>query len=205
MQELFLQASEALDQRGFQVHCADTVNDVKALLLSLIPEGASVGIGGSITLKEMDIENALTQSGHTVWWHWSASPAQRASVTAQALNADVYLASSNAVTKQGEIVNIDGTGNRVTGMYYGPKKVILVIGQQKLVDGGINAAIARIKRYACPPNAKRLGLDTPCAHTGVCNPDQCGDDCMCRVTTVLNRPSRGRDVTVILVKEAIGY
>lgn len=205
MQELMLQVTEALAKRGFAVQTVETADEARALLLSLIPSGASVGIGGSMTLKNMDIEAALTRQGHDVYWHWSATPETRAQVTAQALNADVYLASTNAVTRQGELVNIDGTGNRVTGMYYGPKKVFLVIGKQKLVDGGVAAAFARIKKQACPPNAKRLGLNTPCAHTGLCNPDNCGDDCMCRVTTILTHPTRGREVTIILVNEELGY
>jgi len=205
MQELTLQVKEALVKRGFNVHTAQTADQARSLLLSLIPENASVGIGGSMTLREMDMEAALQAKGHQVYWHWTASPETRAQVTAQALSADVYLASSNAVTKQGEIVNIDGNGNRVCGMFYGPAKVFLVISEQKIVDGGLNAAIARIKRHACPPNAKRLGLDTPCAHTGLCNPDQCGDACMCRVTTVLSRPTMGKTVTIIWVDEALGY
>ena len=201
MQKLTSHVMEALSQRGFIVHHAETASQAKALLLSLVPQGASVGIGGSMTLKEMDIESALAAQGHEVFWHWTAPADQRAQVTVSAQHADV----SNAVPKQGHIVNIDGNGNRVAGMFYGPQKVILVIGEQKLVDGGLNTAIARIKRHACPPNAKRLGLDTPCAHTGVCNENQCGDGCMCRVTTVLDRPTRGREITVILVEEAIGY
>ena len=83
--------------------------------------------------------------------------------------------------------------------------MILVIGSQKVVDGGVNAAIARIRSQACPPNAKRLKLDTPCARTGVCNQSECGDDCMCRVTAILDHPTRGRTVTVIVTEEALGY
>ena len=120
-------------------------------------------------------------------------------------SADFYLASSNAVTRDGSLVNIDGQANRVAAMIQGPKHVILVIGSQKVVDGGVNAAIARIRSQACPPNAKRLKLDTPCARTGVCNQSECGDDCMCRVTVILDHPTRGRTVTVIVTEEALGY
>ena len=102
-------------------------------------------------------------------------------------------------------VNIDGQANRVAGMIQGPSRVILVIGEQKVVDGGLNTAIARIRAQACPANAKRLKLHTPCALTGVCNQAECGDDCMCRVTAVLERPPRGREITVIFTEEALGY
>ena len=102
-------------------------------------------------------------------------------------------------------MNIDGQANRVAGMIQGPSRVILVIGEQKVVDGGLNTAIARIRAQACPANAKRLKLHTPCALTGVCNQAECGDDCMCRVTAVLERPPRGREITVIFTEEALGY
>ena len=147
---------------------------------------------------------ALEERGSQVWWHWT-SPEERQTVYENARKADVYLASSNAVTRDGRIVNIDGQANRVAGMIQGPSRVILVIGEQKVVDGGLNAAIARIRAQACPANAKRLKLHTPCALTGVCNQAECGDDCMCRVTAVLERPPRGREITVIFTEEALGY
>lgn len=197
--------TDALTRRGFIVHHAEDAAQAKQLLLSLISDGASVGIGGSMTIKQIDVTDALKQKGCSVSWHWDAPPADRPAVLAQAAQADYYLASANAVTRDGELVNIDGNGNRVAGMFYGPRQVILVIGSHKLVDGGINTAIARIKRHACPPNAKRLNLDTPCAHTGVCDPARCGDDCMCHITTVLSRPTRGRTVTILWVDEALGY
>lgn len=205
MQDLTAHVLDTLAKRGFSVHYAETAAEARNLLLSLIPPNTSVGMGGSMTLRELDVAAALQAQGHPVYWHWDAPAEDRPAIYAKARQADIYLASSNAVTKEGEIVNIDGNGNRVAGMFDGPKQVILVISQQKLVDGGLNTAIARIKRHACPPNAKRLGLDTPCAHTGVCNAPQCGEDCMCRVTMVLSHPSRGRRVTVILVEEALGY
>ena len=173
-------------------------------MLSLIPQGASVGLGGSMTIRELNLVEALEERGSQVWWHWT-SPEERLTVYENARKADVYLASSNAVTRDGRIVNIDGQANRVAGMIQGPSRVILVIGEQKVVDGGLNTAIARIRAQACPANAKRLKLHTPCALTGVCNQAECGDDCMCRVTAVLERPPRGREITVIFTEEALGY
>jgi len=196
---------DALTSRGFIVHHAEDAAAAKALLLSLIPDGASVGVGGSMTIKQLAVADALRQKNCPVYWHWEVPPQERPAMHLKASQADYFLASTNAVTKTGELVNIDGGGNRVSGMFYGPKQVILVISSQKLVDGGVNAADARIKRHACPANAKRLNLDTPCAHTGVCNEPQCGDACMCRVTTVLSRPTMGKTVTIIWVDEALGY
>lgn len=204
MEELIQNALEAMRQRGFDVHQVQSAQEARELVLSMIPAGASVGVGGSMTIRELDLPPALEARGSKVWWHW-LNPEDRAHVHEQARKADVYLASSNAVTRDGRIVNIDGQANRVSSMIQGPAHVILVIGQQKIVDGGLNAAIARIHAQACPPNAKRLKLDTPCAHTGVCNQTECGDDCMCRVTVVLEHPPRGRKITVIFTEEALGY
>lgn len=205
MQAFVQDVKSALEKRGFQVYFAETAATAREKVLALIPESALVGMGGSITMREMAMIPALEARGNTVYCHTGAPKEKVPEIWKQAMEADVYLCSSNAVTKDGQIINIDGNGNRVAGMFFGPKEVILVISQQKLVDGGLNAAIARIKQHACPPNAKRLSLDTPCAHTGICNPAKCGDDCMCRVTTALSHPSRGRKVTVILVEESLGY
>lgn len=204
MEEFTTQVAAAMEKRGFEVRLAESAEEACQTVLSLIAPGQSVGVGGSMTIRELGVIDALSARGCPVYWHWS-SPEEREATLEKARTADVYLASSNAVTRSGQIVNIDGAANRVAGMIQGPKTVVLVIGQQKLVDGGLNAAIARIKQQACPANARRLGLDTPCARTGLCSPLECGDDCMCRVTTMLEHPTRGRRVIVVLVGEAIGY
>lgn len=205
MQEFVKEVQAALKARGFEVYWAETAAKAREQALALIPKGASVGMGGSMTMRELDMASALTDRGNQIWCHTGAAKSEVAGIWQKAMEADIYLCSSNAVTKDGQIVNIDGNGNRVAGMFFGPRQVILIISQQKLVDGGLNTAIARIKQHACPPNAKRLGLDTPCARTGLCRPSDCGEDCMCRVTTALSHPTRGRSVTVILVGESLGY
>jgi hypothetical protein len=119
------------------------------------------------------------------------------------LNSDVYLASSNAVTEDGRLINIDMTGNRVVAMIFGPPKVILVVGVNKIVKD-VDEGIKRVKNVATPMNARRLGLKVPCASTGVCtNCD--AEDRLCRVTTIIEkRPSRS-DISVILVGEELGF
>ncbi len=204
MDELIRNAQEAMARRGFDVHRVETAQQARELALQMIPAGAQIGVGGSMTLRELNLIPALEAQGCQVWWHWN-SPEERATVYERARQADVYLASSNAVTRDGRIVNIDGQANRVASMMQGPAHVILIIGEQKIVDGGLNAAIARIRAQACPPNAKRLKLNTPCALTGVCNQAECGDDCMCRVIAMLERPPRGRKISVIFTEEALGY
>ena len=204
MNEETRRVAEAMAARGFEVSLAERAADARERVLALIQRGQSVGVGGSMTIRELGLTEELQRRGHAVHWHWN-TPEEREITLENARRADVYLASANAVTRDGRLVQIDGSGNRVASVIQGPRTVILVVGQQKLVDGGLNTAIARIRQQACPPNAKRLGLDTPCARTGVCNVSECGDDCMCRAIAMLERPPRGRRVVVILVGETIGY
>lgn len=135
MEQLIQKAADAMVKRGFIVHRVPGAQEARELVLSLIPQGASVGLGGSMTIRELNLVEALEERGSQVWWHWT-SPEERLTVYENARKADVYLASSNAVTRDGRIVNIDGQANRVAGMIQGPSRVILVIGEQKVVDGG---------------------------------------------------------------------
>ena len=207
MTELMKHIAERLTQRGFEVYLTGNQADTRTKLLSLIQPGQSVGVGGSVSIRELDLGDALAAQNSPVHWHWLAAAPQEGDVAKKhARTADVYLASANAVTADGRIVNIDGTGNRVAATFQGPKTVILAVGAQKLVDGGLDAAIARVRRVACPANAKRLGLKTPCGLTGKCDPIACNNDvAMCRVITVLEHPSNGRRVIVLLSEDEIGY
>jgi len=112
--------------------------------------------------------------------------------------------SVNAVTKSGKLVMIDGRGNRVGAICDGPKEVYFVVSENKVVDGGIDAAIARIKKEAVPPNCRRLGLKTPCAETGKCGGKNCKDP-SCRLTVVVDAVPRLRKMTVIFTEEKLGF
>lgn len=204
MTEQMQRAAQRLRRAGYEVYEAADAAAAAAQALSLIEPGWSVGVGGSMTVQQLGLAAALEARGQKVWWHWS-TPGEKDGVWRNARNADVYLASANALTTSGQLVNIDGTGNRVASMIHGPRAVLMIIGAQKVVEGGLSAAIARIKREACPTNASRLKLDTPCARTGRCNEAKCGDDCMCRAITVMQRPLRGQRAMVVLVDEPIGY
>lgn len=193
----------ALVRKGFTVHHAATLAEAKNIVLKLIPEGASVGFGGSVTIREMELYGALQAAGHAVHWHWM-NDEPKPGVFVNAANADVYLASSNAVTEDGCLINIDGTGNRGGAMIAGPKQVILVVGANKLVRGSVAQGIARIKTVACPQNARRLGLDTPCAREGRCDAANCTRS-ICSVTSVIERPVGGHKITIVLVDEEAGY
>ena len=196
--------AQKLQARGFQVQVCQTKDDAKAAALALIDDGAAVGFGGSMTVEQLGLYDTLREKGHPVYWHWKVEKDVRAEVMIKAHLADVYLCSSNAVLEDGRLLNIDGNGNRVASMFYGPKRLVMIIGRNKLC-GDYDDAYARIKRDACPPNARRLGTNTPCGVTGKCT------DCdsprrMCKVTVLLERPSGLlKDAHVILVNEDLGY
>ena len=203
MTTLMTNALYALVRKGFTVHHAATAKEAADIALNLIPEGASVGFGGSVTVRDMGLYDELKKTGRSPHWHWKNDEPKPA-VFAHAANADVYLTSTNAITVDGCLVNIDGTGNRVGAMIAGPKQVIIIAGSNKIVAGGIPQAIARIKSVACPKNAQRLGLNTPCGITGKCNADAC-EKGMCNVTSIIERPVGGHKITIVLVDEEAGY
>ena len=193
----------ALTRKGFPVHHAKTMEDAKAIVLKMIPDGASVGFGGSVTVREMGLYDELKKTGRMTHWHWM-NDEPKPEVFQKAATADVYLTSSNAITADGCLVNIDGTGNRVGAMIAGPKEVIVIAGANKIVNGGVPQAIARIKTVACPKNARRLGLNTPCATLDRCDAASC-EKGMCNVISIIERPVGGHKITIVLVDEEAGY
>lgn len=181
---------ESLKKRGFEAEYAATRDDAVRLVLSEAVNAKSVGWGGSETVKELGLREAMVDAGKEIRDHQ--------------LETDLFLLSANAVTIDGRIVNIDGRGNRVAASIAGPKRVVYVIGRNKIVDGGIDAAIARIRRFACAPNCRRLGKLTPCAETGVCV-DCDSPDRICKVTAVFDRKPTGISAKVIVVDADLGY
>ena len=194
--------THALLARRFLPQVFDTAAEARAAALQIIGK-KSVGIGGSATVRDMGLAEALQANGNPVYWHWLAAKEAKQAARDKALGADVYMCSSNALTTDGRLVNIDGTGNRAAGLIYGPHEVVVIVGQNKIVTG-LDEAMDRIKRDACPTNARRLGLDTPCARTGQCH------DCrtaarMCNVTFILEAPTRPvKAFHVLIVKEDLG-
>lgn len=203
MNEKLLKAASALEARGFEAVCFATAKEAADYILSDMPEGASVGIGGSMTVKDMELDRLLAEKGHAVYWHWTAERANRRAELERAMNADAYLLSANALTLDGLMVQIDGNGNRVAAMCFGPKTVYVIIGRNKLVDGGYQQAVARIKQVSCPANARRLKLDTPCAE-GKCNAGACKHS-MCHAFLAMEGAPGGKRTQVVLVDEDLGY
>ena len=127
MIEKLKKTAAALALRGFESHVFDTAQEAAAFVLEDAAPGAMVAVGGSMTIKELGLADRLREKGHEVLWHWEAAPADRPALLARAMHADLYLASANALTENGVIVQIDGTGNRVGAMTYGPKTVCLIV------------------------------------------------------------------------------
>lgn len=192
-----------LIKRGYDVNIFETSKEAKEYLLKVIDKTSTVGIGGSMTIKETGIDKELECQGNKVFWHWTAPGDEKKQAREKAGNADVYLCSSNAVTRDGQLINIDGTCNRIAGMLHGTGKVYMVIGVNKIAQN-FDEALKRIKNVACPANAKRLGLDTPCAKLGYCTDCTCSDR-MCNATLILDRKPGSHPFEILLVNEKMGY
>ena len=194
----------ALRRRGFDAAIFETAKEAADYLLSDMPAGETVGFGGCMTAKQMGLETLLRANGHKVLWHWEMPKPERPALLREAMNAPLYVCSANAVTEDGLMVQIDGTGNRVGAMCYGPGTVYVVIGRNKIVSGGYAQAVKRIKEIACPLNARRQGLKTPCAENGSCNPAQCMSP-MCHIVASFELAPGGKTTKVLLIDEDLGY
>ena len=199
----FTKVKSALEARGFKVSAFPTAAEAARYLSGQI-DGVSVSFGGSVTLEQMGLFESLGQHNE-VLSHWHV-PADRdpAEIRAKAMTTEVYLTSANGLAETGEIVNIDGTGNRVSGMLFGHKKVYFVVGRNKLAPD-YDGALWRARNIAAPKNAQRLGTRTPCAARG----DRCYDckspQRICRGLVVLWEAMKGCETEVVLVDEELGY
>ena len=204
MEALISQAVSNMEKRGFEVVRVKTGLDAQAFLLERIGAEKSVGAGGSVTLREIDILAKLRKKGCAVYTHSGTKGDEAEALMRKARESDVYMCSVNAIAKTGQLVMIDGRGNRVGAICDGPHEVYLVVSENKIVDGGLNAAIGRVKKEATPPNCRRLGKDTPCVHTGQCAGMDCPDS-SCRIIVAVDWVPRLRTITVVLVEEKLGY
>ena len=164
-----------------------------------------VGVGGSVTIRELGILEQLEAKGKTLYDHWKPELSKEEVIEIRKLQmtSDLFLGSVNAITINGELVNIDGIGNRVNASIFGPTKVILVAGYNKIVED-VQEAIKRIKNVAAPLNARRLHIDVPCAKLGRCV-DCNSPNRICRVVVIHERKPMLTDMLIILVGEELGY
>lgn len=195
---------QTLEERGYRVHGAATPDDARQIVLTLVGRETSVGLGGSMTLSALGMYEALTQAGNAVYSHWVTPQAVDPDIYIKENSADWYLSSTNALTMDGKLINTDGTGNRLAGMFAGPKRVCLIVGKNKLVED-VQAGFARIKEVAAPQNAKRLHRATPCATDGKCQ-DCASPQRICRVSSIIEyKPGWLEELHLVLVDASLGY
>jgi hypothetical protein len=195
----------SLEKNGFTaIYCATRL-EAFDYIVKESAEAQSIGFGGSMSVAELQVADALGKMGKELLRHGQPGMTleERLAIMRRQHSCDLFLTGTNALTLSGCLVNIDAIGNRVGSMFFGPQKVIIVAGRNKLVDGDIADAIRRIKEWASPPNARRLSYKTPCADTGFCC-DCNSPERICRITTIIDRKPKFTDVRVLVVNEDMG-
>lgn len=195
---------KALENRNMEAYFVCSKEEALNKALELIPEGSSVGWGGSMSVEEIGLKDAIRRGNYeAIDREATKTPEENNAVTHQVLMSDYFLTSSNAVTEDGILVNIDGNANRVAAICYGPKYVIMIVGINKVVRTEEDA-LSRARNEAAPVNAQRFNLNTPCSKTGCCADCKTPDTICCQFLTTryCKQPKR---IKVILVDEELGY
>ena len=193
-----------LAKRNMEGYYCETSEEAVRLALSLMPEGSSIGWGGSMTLSECGLMDALGAGKYELIDRSTAKTAEEnKAIHAKIFGCDYFLMSTNAITYDGELINIDGRSNRVCFLCYGPENVIVVAGMNKLASD-VGSGLKRVRDTASPKNALRLNRKTPCAVTGRCADCQ-SPDCICAQTVITRRSQIPNRIKVILVGEELGY
>jgi hypothetical protein len=193
-----------LEKRNMEGYYAPTKEKAVETVLSLISDGSSVSWGGSVSMSDLKLNDELKKCNYTLLDRSTCkTPEETKEMYHKALNADYYIMSSNAITKDGVLINIDGNGNRVAALIYGPENVIVVVGMNKITPD-VETGYKRIKNIACPLNTLRLSKNTPCAKTGECS-NCLSSDCICNQIVVTRRSGIKGRIKVIIVGENLGY
>jgi len=194
---------KALEKNGFEPRYFEESEDAIGALLEEISREETVGFGGSMTVLGLKIQEILEGRGNKVYTHNGVSdPQMKKEMLKAAMFADVYLTSANAITEDGKLINIDGTGNRLSSMLFGHDRVIYICGINKLAKD-YDAAMVRIKQVACKKNVARLNLDTPCRY-GECN-DCNSKQRICNATLVMEKKMTTARALVYIINEELGY
>lgn len=205
MDEQILKTMSALQQNQFQTKYFDTVEEARTFILSCINQGARVGMPGSKTVRSLGLEQGLADKKATVFNHHlpGLTREEQIAVMRRQLTSDVLLTSVNALTEQGELLSVDGAGNRLAAMMFGPKQVLVVVGKNKIV-ADTDAAVERIKTEVSPRNNQRLKTSNPCIREGRCV-DCHVDGRICRVYSVIARKPIATEIMVIIINEELGF
>lgn len=194
---------ENLNKRGFEARLFETAAELKEAVLKEVGVGRTVGIGGSVTIRDLGIEKMLKEAGNTVYAHMELSGPEAAVARKQATQAEVYLLSCNAFTEDGLLINVDGTGNRIVSSIFGVPEAIFITGKNKLCKD-LEEGLWRIRNVANPQNVARIGLDLPCGEAGRCI--DCGSPkCICRVTSIHEHPATTTKTLVYILNADMGY
>lgn len=213
--ELLLKTAKALEKNNMQTFVVSNREEAAQTVLKLVEKGASVTMGGSMTINECGIFDIISNGDYIFYDRSTAkTEEEKMDIYTKAFTCNTYLSSSNAITEKGELYNVDGNSNRIAAMLFGSKQLIVVAGYNKIVKD-IDEAVLRVKTKAAPPNCERLGIDNYCRKEGKCvslnlqNPQLC-DGCnspsrICCNYVVMGYQRNISRVKVILVAEKLGY
>ena len=193
-----------LESRNMEGYYAESGEEALKLALDIIPEGSSISWGGSVSIKEIGLQQAVCQGNYKIYDRDATNtPEERRQVMIDAYGCDYFITSTNAITSTGELVNVDGMANRVSAIAFGPKNVLMIVGMNKVVKS-VEDAISRTRNEAAPVNAQRFGIDTPCVKTGVCFDCKSPDTICCQTLITRYSKIKGR-IKIILVNEDLGF
>jgi hypothetical protein len=194
-----------LQQHDFDARFFGTIPEASRFVIDNLSQFNTFGFGGSDTTRRLGIVEELQSKGKTIYNHWIAnlSREEDLDIRRRQGQSDCFICSANALSLTGEVVNVDGIGNRTSAMAFGPQKVVIIAGINK-VTPDLHSAIRRVKEVSGPMRARSLEIDTPCAKSGVCT-DCNSPQRICRITTILHRKPMLTDVTVVLINEVLGF
>lgn len=195
--------AENFNKRGFEAYYCPTKEDALAKAISLIPEEHVVSWGGSVSINDIGLRPYVLEHRQVIDRDTAKTPEERQELLRKALLCDTYIMGTNAATEDGQLYNIDGTGNRVAALIFGPKQVIVIVGMNK-VDPTLETAISRARTVASPMNMQRFSKKTPCAVTGMCA-DCLSPDSICNQMVRTRRCAPAGRIKVILVGENVGF
>lgn len=195
---------ETFKLRNIEVQCFDALEDVKSYILSIVPIECTIGIGHSATLQSIDLTNCLLERGNIVYDKELAKDSEECIIVKKkALTTDWYITGSNAISLDGRIVNVDHSGNRVAAISFGPDKVIIVVGRNKIVDS-VDEAIKRVKNISCPLNAKRAGFNPPCVILNRCV-DCVSKERVCNILSIIEGQMDSNRIKLFIVNDECGF
>lgn len=199
----YQKVKDNLEKEGFKVSIFNNKEEAASYINGIL-DNTTIGIGGSMTIKEMGLYDLL-KSHNEVYWHWRLDDNQDINeIRSKAMTTEVYLSSANAIASSGEIINIDGIGNRISSIMFGHKKVFIIVGSNKITDT-YDEAIYRAYNVAAPKNAQKAKKNTPCAIKG----DKCyhcnSEDRICKCLTVFNSAFIFTEYEIVIIDEELGF